>query len=783
MNKSKLRIFTVLLVLLSIQYSFCFAQKQGQEKIDSMLTALKTSFKTDTAKVNLLDDIAWEYQDVSPDEGISFALQGQKLAQKLSFAKGICKSYLSMGSCYYVKSDYEKALLNFNKALDISEAINDKSTSATIYLNLGNLSFNQSDFPKTIDFYNKALKALEASREFGRFASVYGNLGNVYLVKGDYPKSLDYQLKSLESAEKSNNLKVQGNALVGIGNVYSRIPDYPKAIDYYYKSLKIFELSGNKKGSAYSYGSVGVIYYRQKNYKNAIDNFCLAEKFSILVGDKRGTGITYTNIGNIYTDQKLYKKALEYHLKALSVFKLCNSRSNIASAQNNLGNVYTELNDYPQAIFYYKNAYDLNVELGIKSGTLYSLKGMGTLYLKMVTGVSSSKTADPEFKRLFNNEENLGYAIKYSRMAVVLGKELNESDPMMEAYYNISKSFRLKNNWEYALLYSDSARALQDSMFNSENEQKIAEIEARRVDDLHDTEMKIINLNVKNQRIAIAAISLGLLLMILFALLIYRSLMIKKKYNNLLEAEVQARTAELVQANKSLQKAKEEVEVLDHAKSEFLNILYHEIRTPLNGILGSVDILKTSDSPDTTKMMVDILDQSVHRLETFSLKTLDISVLRTQGNKVLRPHYVDISKLVSDVCDMHIPAFQKKGIFLEINSSGTECFALVDESYFIKCLNNIIENAIHHSPENGKIHVETFKHEALISINVIDQGQGFTKKLLDSPLIPFNVNNHLVSDSGLGLYLTSLIAEAHKGSLDIGNNEAGGAFVKVNIPS
>jgi len=97
--------------------------------------------------------------------------------------------------------------------------------------------------------------------------------------------------------------------------------------------------------------------------------------------------------------------------------------------------------------------------------------------------------------------------------------------------------------------------------------------------------------------------------------------------NKHLEELVEERTRELNILNQRLQKANEELRTLDKAKSEFLHIIAHEIRTPLNGIKGSIDIIKELNEHNSFGSLFSILEESVNRLERFSLFALKITQL------------------------------------------------------------------------------------------------------------------------------------------------------------
>lgn len=530
----KTRIFPILIIIfLSINVSL--AQKQGQDRVDSLMNRLRKQSKQDTARVNVLTELAFELQNNDPNKGLDFAEQARELSVKLDYQVGIGKALLSKGVCCYTRSENAKALQYLFQALKTLQIAEDYQDVVTTYLNIGNIYFNESDLTRTLNYYNQALKVLEDIGDYSRCASVYGNIGNVYYVQSDYPKSLEYQFKCLKMAEKSGNLRVQGNALVGIGNIYSKLPDYPKSLDYYYRSLNIFEAMGNKKGIASAYGNIGIVYYRQSDFSKALDNFNKAKKYCEEIGDKRGCAITYTNIGNVYVDQKNYTKALENHIRSNELFEEINSKGGMASALGNIGQAYTQLGDYKQALYYYQKALTLNRSLGVKSGALYNLKGLGTLYLNMAIDTNANFPNEKLPRLKVGYREYLANAIHFSEMAVVMGKEVGELAPLVDAYNIISRSYQVMNDWKKAYQYSDSANILQDSLFSQDKQAKISEIEAKRISEMRQKEMELFALNIRHQRIAIAAISGGFVLMVFIALLIYRSLRIKKKNNMILE--------------------------------------------------------------------------------------------------------------------------------------------------------------------------------------------------------------------------------------------------------
>ena len=111
----------VSIFLLIISWSSSFAQTQGQERIDSLLTELPTS-NDDSNKVNILIDLSFNYNSIDPDEGIKYGRQALGLSEKLNWKKGIADANRTIGVNYcYGKSEYATSIEYFLKSLSLYE--------------------------------------------------------------------------------------------------------------------------------------------------------------------------------------------------------------------------------------------------------------------------------------------------------------------------------------------------------------------------------------------------------------------------------------------------------------------------------------------------------------------------------------------------------------------------------------------------------------------------------------------------------------------------------------
>ncbi|MBM2813594.1 MAG: family 3 adenylate cyclase [Ignavibacteria bacterium] len=105
-------ILIVIIIVFSLNQQI-FSQRQGQAKIDSLLSVLPKA-KEDTNKVNLLIQLSNNKSDAKPDEAIKYAQTAIDLASKLNFERGLAYSLKSFGLAYYVHGKYIEALNYFH---------------------------------------------------------------------------------------------------------------------------------------------------------------------------------------------------------------------------------------------------------------------------------------------------------------------------------------------------------------------------------------------------------------------------------------------------------------------------------------------------------------------------------------------------------------------------------------------------------------------------------------------------------------------------------------------
>lgn len=233
-----------------------------------------------------------------------------------------------------------------------------------------------------------------------------------------------------------------------------------------------------------------------------------------------------------------------------------------------------------------------------------------------------------------------------------------------------------------------------------------------------------------------------------------------------------------------------EAKVLERSRDEFFSIASHELRTPLTTIRGNTNLileyyLDSLKDPSLREMMGDIHDSSV-RLIAIVNDFLDISRLE-QNRMIFKIEPTNITNLLKESLEQYKTFDILHGLELKFASPGN-FWAQADSDRTRQIINNLISNAIKYT-EKGSITLSIEPHDKNLRILVSDTGQGIP---IESQHLLFHKfqqasNNILTRDNsqstGLGLYISSLLAQGMNGRVDMLKSDLGkGATFYLELP-
>lgn len=257
-----------------------------------------------------------------------------------------------------------------------------------------------------------------------------------------------------------------------------------------------------------------------------------------------------------------------------------------------------------------------------------------------------------------------------------------------------------------------------------------------------------------------------------------------QQQNDNLAAEVDARTAELRDANLSLAAANLELLELDRLRSALLSNVSHELRTPLTGILGSAQNLRDGLAGSLTQAQreyVAMIETDSGRLIRVVNELLE-SGRRASGHVRLRREAVALAPLVDEVFMLLRPMADAKGVRLEPSHGAASVDGDADK--LKQVLINLVDNAIKFTAPASTVSLRTEARPDALLIAVEDQGAGIAPD--DVPRLFERYFRGRAADdtpgSGLGLAIARNLARLHGGDIAVRTAPGRGSTFVVSLP-
>lgn len=234
-----------------------------------------------------------------------------------------------------------------------------------------------------------------------------------------------------------------------------------------------------------------------------------------------------------------------------------------------------------------------------------------------------------------------------------------------------------------------------------------------------------------------------------------------------------------------IREKQDELRRLNRAKSEFLANMSHELRTPLNGIIGMLDVLKTSDLSFAQQEQFNIIYRSGEFLLSLISEILEFSKIESGKLEIENKEFL-LRQAIERVSESLYSVVAQKGLDFNLSiDPQIQGHFMGDETRLKQILINLIGNAVKFTP-TGAISVSARMKNNNLILSVRDTGIGIPQHKLETIFQSFSQAD--VSDSrkyggtGLGLTITKSIVEAMSGTISVSSEEAKGSEFLVSIP-
>jgi signal transduction histidine kinase len=220
---------------------------------------------------------------------------------------------------------------------------------------------------------------------------------------------------------------------------------------------------------------------------------------------------------------------------------------------------------------------------------------------------------------------------------------------------------------------------------------------------------------------------------------------------------------------------------LQEMQKEFINIAAHELRTPIQPILGLSQFLQSKINDNEQRGLIDIISRNAKRLQRLTEDILDVTKIESQSLQLKKERF-DLNEAITNILEEYQSQVKKTNDVKTVFTSEDNLFVEADKGRLTQVISNLLSNAFKFTQE-GSIIISVKKVNHSINISIKDTGSGIDPAILPVLFTKF-AKEKLSPGTGLGLYISKSIIEAHGGIIWANNNRDGrGATFAFSIPT
>jgi signal transduction histidine kinase len=323
--------------------------------------------------------------------------------------------------------------------------------------------------------YSIADKILQQSLPAGQLrVSAFANKakGWALLRLGNYDSCMPYLLSSTRLFHRLNDTIETMYMYVNLASAYSANSRFAESANYLMRADSLAKGRNDARIEAGIQKQMGILYRQQQYYKKAIPYFKEGMRLYINAGDTLHFLDVLTSLSINYNMMSLPDSSLALLVKNTPVInKFRGSTYQKAMLKERFGDTYFALNNYNQALETYKQAYNLFAADNNHADQGYEAINVGRTYMQL---------------------KNYSSAEQYLRSAYRLNDSLHMISYARDAAQQLSHLYQVTNNWQKAYEWLETQIALKDSLQLTEQNEKIAELQAKYETAKKDKEISLL---------------------------------------------------------------------------------------------------------------------------------------------------------------------------------------------------------------------------------------------------------------------------------------------------
>jgi two-component sensor histidine kinase len=508
------RILPYILLLLTVIFLPGKLFPQGNYVTDSLNTLLRQS---KNKKADILNELASEYQFISPVKSLELSAEALKAATKEKNETAQAFSYFYIASNYLSAGQYDTC----KKLLDRAETIFTSLKNIEGILHTenarANLNYLQGRYDDALKQFEETLQ--KANREkFVRIqVSSLVNIGRINWLRGNPESALKYYNEALQKTDSANIPFMKGMLNLLIGIVYQDIGYYELAASGILKSIEIFEKMNYLTKLPYAYNYLGSVYFEIQDDERAIGYLRKADRGLTQIGDYWGQAIAYRFMGRAFRRMRLHDSAEYYFRNSLTLALKLNDINGQTASMRFLGEVFLDQGKTDSAYIFFSKSLDQSVASKDIRERVNILLDMGIL-----------------------NDRNKNYsqALHLLHTASLLADSLDLFYENMLINKQLAETYEHKGDFKSSLQYFQEFKSLNDSILSSEKRKNTDELQLKYETEKKNSEISNLRMlsgiqqaQLKNQKILGYSLGIILFMVMAFVIVLWHNYTLKKKAN------------------------------------------------------------------------------------------------------------------------------------------------------------------------------------------------------------------------------------------------------------
>ncbi|WP_299211344.1 tetratricopeptide repeat protein [uncultured Aquimarina sp.] len=282
-------------------------------KVDSLRLKLNSHTSEDTKKVDLLNETGFEYWIIDPNESLKYGKEALELSKKLTYDAGIAVANRIIGVAYWAQGNQNEALLYLTQSQKKFQNNKDQEGIANTMLNIGMVYADLKEYDKALKNYNDAIDNFTALNLSGRIATTFTKIGTIHIEKGNLNDARIYISDALKLHTKNNFQYGIAEAHNRLGILYLKEKELAQAKYHIERSISVGKKIGDEDGMISNLIQYGKLLRLENNFEAADIHLNLGLNRAKNNSLKKYELLAYEELKELRTLQEKPKEALVFY--------------------------------------------------------------------------------------------------------------------------------------------------------------------------------------------------------------------------------------------------------------------------------------------------------------------------------------------------------------------------------------------------------------------------------------------------------------------------------------